>query len=155
MIDPAPPETPLPPPAARPAGREAGRGTKIFGEAGRERSGEPKFLEKRGGGGAGSQNFWKSGAGFQNKLRIGAGAGRGLIFSTNVIHAQNTNCSVDTRYNNLCILYSRSSFFDLYLPMCLMYRVQHPYLGVSPCTNNNNNIYLAHINVHIVDQIFI
>ena len=69
MIDPAPPETPLPLPAPAPAGREAGRGVLKNYEAGRERSGEPNFLEKRGG----------DGAGLKNKLRIGAGAGRGLI----------------------------------------------------------------------------
>ena len=69
MIDPAPPKTPLPLPAPAPAGREAGRGAKNFDEAGRGRSGEPKFLEKRGGGGAG----------FQNKLRIGAGAGSDFL----------------------------------------------------------------------------
>ena len=70
VIDPAPPKTPLPLPAPAPAGREAGRGTKIFGEAWRERSGEPKILEKRGGGGVGSQNFWKSGAGVERGSRI-------------------------------------------------------------------------------------
>ena len=36
-----------------------GQGTKIFGKAGPGRSGEPKFLEKWGRCGAGSQNFWK------------------------------------------------------------------------------------------------